>query len=154
MASSVLRTWRRVSKWPLGAGVFSWLVSRRAPYFGTIKPRVVSLEPNHCVVRMRKRRAVQNHIGTVHVIAICNLLELAMGLCAEASVPSQLRWIPKGMTLDYTAKAETDITATATIDPAAWVPGELTVPVTATDANGAVVVTGTINLWISSRPAR
>lgn len=153
MANKVLETWKRCRAWPGGELLFSVLVARRAPYFRTVRPRIVSLEPGRCIARMRKRRAVQNHIGTVHVIAICNLMELAMGACAEASIPAGLRWIPKGMSLDYVAKAGTDITATAEIDPADWVPGDLVVQVKAEDTAGTVVVQGQIRLWISERPA-
>jgi hypothetical protein len=100
---------------------------------------------------MKKRRAVENHIGTVHVIAVCNLLEMAMGACAEASIPRHLRWIPKGMTVDYTAKAGSDLTGTAETDPAGWRPGDLDVRVTAADDQGTPVVRGVIRLWISEK---
>ena len=79
------------------------------------------------------------------------LLEKAMGVCAEASIPPGLRWIPKGMTLDYPAKAATDLTGIARIDPAGWAPGELPVEVTAYDRDQTVVVRGTILLWISEK---
>ena len=62
---------------------------------------------------------MQNHIKTVHVIAICNGLEAAMGALAEASIPPDKRWIPKGMEVSYTAKAVSDITCIAETDPAA-----------------------------------
>lgn len=51
--------------------------------------------PNHCEVVIPKRRSVQNHIGTVHAIAMCNGLEMAMGGLAESTIPpSSKRWIP------------------------------------------------------------
>ncbi|MEM9602273.1 MAG: hotdog fold domain-containing protein [Pseudomonadota bacterium] len=152
MANPVLALWTRAGGWPFGRWLFSRLVAWRAPYFRTVTPRIQVLEPGRCVVSMRKRWAVQNHIRTVHVIAICNLLEIAMGACAEASVPAHLRWIPKGMSVDYVAKATTDITATAEIDPEAWQPGDLVVQVRAEDTAGTVVVRGEIRLWISEKP--
>ena len=66
---------------------------------------MLTLRANYCEVRVAKRRAVENHLGTVHVIAIVNGLEMAMGTVAEASIPAHLRWIPKGMEVSYTAKA-------------------------------------------------
>lgn len=74
-----------------------------------------------------------------------------MGAMAEASVPKHLRWIPKGMDVTYTAKATTDITATAEANPEDWKPGNLPVTVKATRDDGTVVVEGTINLWISEK---
>lgn len=149
----VLGMWNRLSRFPGGRWLFGRVIANRAPYFRTISPVVEELRPNYARMLLRKRRAVENHIGTVHVIAICNLLEMAMGVCAEASVPKHLRWIPKGMTVDYAAKGATDITGIAEFDPDAWKPGDLEVKVTALDAKGTVVVRGTIRLWISEKKA-
>lgn len=125
-----------------------------APYFGTVKPYVESLQENECSVLIKKGRRVHNHIKTVHVIAICNGLEMAMGVMAEASIPKHLRWIPKGMSVNYTAKAGSDIRCVAKVDPEAWKPGDMPVEVKAYDTNGVVVVEGEINLWISEKPSR
>ncbi len=101
-----------------------------------------------------KRRKVENHIQTVHVIAICNALEMAMGAMAEASIPKHLRWIPKGMSVDYTAKATSDIRAVAETKPEDWKPGDLPVTVKAYREDGEVVVQGTITLYVSEKPQR
>ena len=79
---------------------------------------------------------------------------MAMGFMAEASIPNHLRWIPKGMSLEYPARADSDIRCTATVDADAWVPGDLPVTVEAVNATGTTVVSGTINLWISEKPAK
>lgn len=34
-------------------------------------------------VSLKQRWSVQNHIKTVHAIAVCNLVEMAMGLVIE-----------------------------------------------------------------------
>jgi acyl-coenzyme A thioesterase PaaI-like protein len=147
----VLTQWNRLAGLPAGKWLFSKIVAARAPYFKTIHPLIEELRPNYAKVRLTKQRALENHIGTVHVIAICNLLELAMGACAEASIPKHLRWIPKGMRLEYTAKAGSDITGVAEINPEDWKPGDLDVKVTAYDTSGVVVVKGVIGLWISEK---
>ena len=144
----------KFSRWPLGQVLFSRLFARKAPYFATIGPRVTQLRPNFCEVRFAKRRKVENHIGTVHVIAICNALEMAMGGLAEATIPKHLRWIPRGMQVDYTAKADSDIRVTAETRPEDWQPGDLPVKVTAYRADDTVVVKGTIMLYVSEKPAR
>ncbi|TVP10305.1 MULTISPECIES: hotdog fold domain-containing protein [Shewanella] len=153
-ANSTLNLYHKCRRLPFGNKIFSLLVSRMAPYFGSIKPIITQLEPNYCECLLRKRRAVENHIGTVHVIAICNGLEMAMGVMAEASIPPHLRWIPKGMTLDYTAKAGSDIRCVAKVDANAWQPGDLDVEVLAYDSNDIRVVKGNIRLWISAKPAK
>jgi hypothetical protein len=150
----IMRTYKKALKLPFGARLFSAYAARKAPYFRTVHPLVTHLEPNHCEIFIKKRRAVENHIGTMHVIAIANGLEMAMGFLAEASIPKNLRWIPKGMDLAYPAKADSGLTCVATVDPAAWKPGDLEVKVVARKSDGTEVVTGTIHLWISEKPAR
>jgi len=99
---------------------------------------------------------VHNHIGTVHVIAICNGLEAAMGALAEATVPGTRRWIPKGMEVSYTAKATSDITCIAETDPGQWTGTDPDVPVRVRGVrdDGTVVVEGVIRLWVTDRPVR
>ena len=41
-----------------------------------------------------------------------------MGALAEATIPADKRWIPKGMTVAYTAKATSDILCVAETDAA------------------------------------
>lgn len=110
----LLALWQRTTRLPAGKWLFSKLLCFKAPYFGSIAPRFERLEPGYCEVRISKRRAVQNHIGTVHAIAMCNMAELAAGTLTEVSIPTSYRWIPKGMTVDYVAKAETQLRAIAT----------------------------------------
>ncbi|USD37019.1 MULTISPECIES: hotdog fold domain-containing protein [Ferrimonas] len=150
----LLKLRKRLGVLPFGDWLLMRVVANKAPYFKTISARLDGLEPNRASCVIPKKRKVENHIGTVHVIAICNGLEIAMGLVAEASIPKHLRWIPKGMSLDYTAKAGSDIRCVAETDADAWQPGNLPVSVTAYDDQGTVVVKGVINLWLSEKPAR
>jgi acyl-coenzyme A thioesterase PaaI-like protein len=145
--------WRRLAAYPAGRWLFARLVCHRAPYFATIRPSIVELRPGRCEVRMRKRRAVENHLGTVHAIAICNLAELAAGLVSDATVPSTHRWIPKGMTVEYLRKAETDVRAVAELDlvPALGAKAEVPVYVVATDAAGESVFRATVRMWVAAR---
>jgi uncharacterized protein DUF4442 len=77
---------------------------------------------------------------------------MAMGALAEATVPPHLRWIPKGMELEYLAMADSTLLATADTDPADWAgPGEVDVRVQATREDGTVVVRGVIRLYVSER---
>ena len=150
---AVLPLYRSLAGRPFGKVAFSVLFSFKAPYFATVRPRFVELRPNYAELRIGKRRRVQNHIGTVHVIAIANGLEAAMGALAEASIPPGRRWIPKGMSLEYTALASSDIVCTAETDPAGWAGEQVPVTVTARRDDGEVVVRGVIDLHISNRPS-
>ena len=154
--TNVLDLYDRVSRLPQGRMLFSRMFALKAPYFATVRPRFTELRPNHVELTIKKRRRVQNHIGTVHVIAICNGLEAAMGALAEASIPQHKRWIPKGMEVNYTAKATSDITCIAETDPGAWIGDGPYVPVRvrAVRDDGTVVVEGMIRLWVTEKPAR
>ena len=151
----ILAMYQKAQRLPLGNKLFSMMFARKAPYFGSINPEVAELRPNFCEVRFGKRRAVENHIGTVHVIAICNGLEMAMGALAEATIPSHLRWIPKGMEVNYTAKATSDIRCIAETNPEDWGKDpNLPVHVKALRDDGTVVVEGVIRLWVTEKPAK
>ena len=150
----LLKLWEKAGKLPAGKRFFSRAVCRRAPYFGSIRPLVRKVRPNYCEVWFKKRRAVENHIRTVHVIAICNALEMAMGTLAEATIPKHLRWIPSGMSLDYVDKATTGIVAIAETSAEDWKPGDLAVRVKAVRDDGTIVVEGTIMLYVSEKPPK
>ncbi|SFP33239.1 Acyl-coenzyme A thioesterase PaaI, contains HGG motif [Amycolatopsis arida] len=149
--------WRRLSGKPGGRQLFSAALCLRVPYFRTVLPSVRELRPGRCVVRAPKWWGVYNHIRTFHAIAACNLAEIAMGMLAEATVPPTHRWLPKGMTVRYVAKAETSLTAVAEL-PAIPEFGDegvdLDVPVTITDTAGTPVVTGTITIWVTRKKER
>ena len=152
--TNVLDLYERVSRLTQGRLLFSRLFTLKAPYFATVRPRFVELRPNYAELVIRKRRRVHNHIGTVHVIAICNGLEAAMGALAEATIPPGKRWIPKGMQVDYTAKATSDITCIAETDAEAWTGDDPDLPVRVRGVrdDGTVVVEGVIRLWVTEKP--
>jgi acyl-coenzyme A thioesterase PaaI-like protein len=149
----VLDLWNKTSALPQGKRIFSVLFSQKAPYFATIRPRFVEIRPDYAELVIPKRRGVHNHLKTVHAIALCNGLEAAMGALAESSIPAGKRWIPKGMTVSYTAKATSDITCIAETDRAQWTGDDPDVPVRVRGVrdDGTVVVEGTINLWVTPR---
>ena len=155
---AVLPLWNTLSRLPRGQRLFSYGFARKAPYFATVRPRFTVVEPNRAELVVPNRRRVHNHLGTVHAIALCNGLEAAMGALAEATIPADKRWIPKGMTVAYTAKATSDITCIAETDPARWTAdalpdegAELPVRVRGARDDGEVVVEGEIRLWVTPR---
>lgn len=148
-----LDIWKRFTPLPAGKWLFSRLLCFKAPYFGSIHPYFEELRPGYCAVRIAKRRSVQNHLGTVHAIAMCNMAELAAGTMTEVSVPPTHRWIPMGMTVEYLAKATTRLTAVATPAPNVdWqTPGKHSVEVVVSDMSNAIVFRATITMWVSLR---
>jgi uncharacterized protein (TIGR00369 family) len=150
--SSALDLWKRCEGLPFGKAIFSRIICWKAPYFGSIRPRFEEFRPGSARVSMRKRRAVTNHIGTVHAIAMCNLAELAAGTMTEISIPPAMRWLPKGMTVEYVKKAESDVEAHATCGEIAEGPGrDVPVTVEVKDSAGEVVCRAVITMWVSPR---
>jgi acyl-coenzyme A thioesterase PaaI-like protein len=146
---------QKSSRLPLGKAAFSRAITLKAPYFASISPRFVELAPGRAEVRMRKRRAVLNHLGTVHAIAMCNMCELAAGTMLESSLPKSQRWIPRGMTVRYLKKATTDLSAHTQLGPIAndFV-GDLVVHVDVLNTAGEVVMDADITMYISAARSR
>ena len=148
--NSLLNVYNKCVKLPAGKRIFSKLVCFKAPYFGSIKPRFIELKPGYCEIRFKKRRAVTNHIKSVHAIAMCNVSELAAGSMLEASIPKTMRWIPKGMTVSYLKIARTDLKAVCEISlDGLENPGEFPMTVHVTDDNGEEVFCAVITMYLS-----
>ncbi len=151
--TSTYQAWKRLSGLPGGTRLFSAAAMARVPYFASILPHVVRMEPGLAEVRVPKWLMVYNHLHTVHAIASCNAAEVAMGMLMEATVPPSHRWIPKAMTVQYLEKATTSLRARAQLDPpdfAQIIDGvELVVPVAVTDRSGTEVVHAEITTWVT-----
>jgi len=150
--SASLKLWKQLG----GTAVGRWLHARAvcfiAPYFGSIRPSFTVLEPGHVEVRFRNRRAVRNHIKSVHAIAMCNAAELAGGICMDVSLHADFRWIPIGMTVRYQKIARSDLTAVCRIDRWDWeAPQEVVMPVGVFDTAGDEVFHADITMRISAR---
>jgi len=153
----VLKLYRRLRRVSPGGRLFSWIICRRAPYFATIRPRITVLDREHCIAVMAHRRAVQNHLGTVHAIALCNLAELTAGVLAESCLPVAMRWIPKGMEVEYLARARGPMRAEAqpAVPPVLADAGyELPIRVTVRDREDNEVFRARIRMWVTPRFSR
>lgn len=151
----LLKIYQNLQAKPGGKWVFSKLVCRVAPYFGSIYPKVEHLSADKCVVSMKKRRAVYNHIGTVHAIAACNLAEMAAGLLMVASTPLKgLRWLPKGMDVQYLKKCETDLRAEVTVDLDQLQIGDHVLNVSVKNTEGVEVVHAKITMYLTLDPKK
>ncbi len=146
----ISRLYESMQKIPFGRKLFAKALCLKAPYFDTIKPEVITLESGKAEWKIKNRRGIHNHLGTVHAIAMCNLAELCAGTVLEMTIPSHLRWIPKGMEVNYLKKATTDLTGSCVINQTLTA-GEVPLLVEVKDTSGEVVFNATIKMWLSEK---
>ena len=150
--SLVLKVWGMIGGNQIGRWFFAKLVCWRVPYFSTISPSFITYSDEIVEVAIKKKRSVTNHLGTIHVIAVANLCELAAGTLMEAGLVSSMRWIPKGMSISYLLPANTYITARAVMpEIKEGEKADVIVPVTVTDTNEREVVRADIVMYLTPR---
>lgn len=131
----------------LGPAAFSQMACQVAPYFSTIAPEFAELRPGHAVVNVPFRKEITNHLASIHAIALCNAAELAGGTMTDVSIPPGAKWIPKGMTVEYLAKAKSNIRAVADGSGIDWATaGDKIVPVDIYDEGEVKVFTAKITM--------
>lgn len=135
----------------VGNAQFSQMVCQVAPFFSTINPEFTALRPSYCEANVKFCREITNHLGTVHAIAMCNAAELVAGTMTDASLPSGYRWIPKAMSVEYLAKAKTDLRAVADGSGLDWSgKGDVIVPVAIFDTHNTKVFSALITMNIKA----
>ena len=149
--SNTLALYQLYTRWPFGKQLISTAVGIRAPYFSTIRPLILELAPGLCRVQIKDRRSIRNHFGTIHAGAMCTLSELTGGLAVDASLPNNLRWIPREMTVRYLKKAKGTLTALCSFDSSMLVPGDVPISLQIMDSTGESVLDATILFYISER---
>jgi len=145
--------WNVLSGMPAGKVVFSRLVGRMAPYTGSINATVTVLRAGYAEVQMRDRKAVRNHLDSVHAIALANLAELAGNVALMYSLPDDARFIVSGIDIEYTKKARGTITAVGEPPiPRTAARAQYDVPVTLRDASGEQVARAVLHSLVGPKP--
>ena len=140
-SNDIMRWWDRLQRFPAGGWLFSFFLSRYAPYSGSISPRVEVLGAGYARVSIRDRKKVRNHLKSIHAIALINLGEVATGLAVLTSINNNMRGIVLGLEAEYLKKARGKLVANAKFELPQEIDDQTPVRVTAEllDQSGDVV---------------
>jgi len=103
--------WQYARRVPGGRKLFSRALGLAIPYTGSIGAEVLELEPGYAKVQLADRRAVRNHLESIHAIALSNLGELTGNLALVASLPDDARFIVTKLAIEFKKKARGRIVA-------------------------------------------
>jgi acyl-coenzyme A thioesterase PaaI-like protein len=149
----LLSAWHRLSPLPGGHWLFTQLVKRMIPYTGSVSPRVEILEPGHARISITQRRRLENHLGSIHAIALMNVAEFASGAAMTVALPAGYRGIVTKISIEYLKKARGTVTAESrVILPDLSVDGEHDFTSEITNSDGEVVARATVRWKLGPIP--
>ena len=151
----LLALWRRLAPLPGGRWLFARLLGRMVPYSGSTRPRILQLDPGHVRVAIDDRRAVRNHLNSVHAIALANIAELASGLAMTTALPDTVRGIVVKFTMVFFKKARGTLVAESRcVVPAVDAEADHDFIADINDSAGDVVAQATVTWRLGPAPAR
>ncbi len=140
------------------ATLLSAAFGKVVPMVGTAGVRYDVVSPEQVVCTIKNRRNMQNHIGSLHAVAMALLAETATGFVVGVNLPDDKMPLIKSLKMDYKKLAKGDMKAVATLTDAQRQQiinepkGEVLVSVVITDASGnSPVEAEMLWAWVSKK---
>ncbi len=147
--------WQETLKYPGGRWLFSRFLAWKIPYSGSLRAQVRRLEPGYCLLQVKDRPALRNHLGSIHALALANAGELCSGLALHTMLPNRLRGIPVEIHTQYLQKARGTLRAHGRLmDPLPESEGEIRVEGKIENNEGKIVAITIVKWTIAPRPDR
>lgn len=88
---------------PAGArsSILSKAFGKVVPYVGTTGIYYETVDPNQVVVSLNNNKAVQNHIGSIHAVAVTLLAETATGFILGLNLPADRVLLIKSYSVNF-----------------------------------------------------
>ena len=96
-------------KQTLSMRLMGWL---KIPLLGSVRPSVVALDAEHCIVRIRLRRWTRNHLGSMYFGALAIGADCAGGLMAVELIrrrKAKVALIFKSFKAEFLKRPESDV---------------------------------------------
>lgn len=139
---------------PGGQWLFTQIVKRMIPYTGSVNPRVEVLEPGYARISIRQTRRLEQHLGSIHAIALMNVAEFASGAAMSTALPPGYRGIVTKISIEYFKKARGTITAVSRPElPDVIADGEYDFDSDLTNEKGELVARATVRWRLGPAPA-
>jgi len=109
--TDIYRYWHKLERTVAGRWLFNFLIRFINPYTGALGGRVVDLQKGSAKIELNDRRAIRNHLNSIHAIALTNLGEFTSGLALISLFTDNMRGIPVQIKINFIKKARGKLTA-------------------------------------------
>jgi acyl-coenzyme A thioesterase PaaI-like protein len=106
----LVSAWEQISKLPASGKIFNVVLRALVPYTGSLGAEVEELKGGYAKVKLRDRRAVRNHLKSIHAMALSNLCEATSGLAMMSILPENMKAILVSFSIEYSKKARGTLT--------------------------------------------
>jgi len=103
--------WQKLGRNNIGRWVFNHIIPLINPYTGALKASVIELNKGYARIQLKERRAIRNHLNSIHAIALTNLGEFTSGLALISLFKENMRGIPIDIKINFIKKARGMLTS-------------------------------------------